>query len=148
MDSGLRLLPVLVWGPCELHFYLGRSGGFHTSIARSSRSPFDVPKNTRPSWTKAVRPAGHSSPSSAQVSQPELQSKLGSGADPFFVLLCCGWGCPHECRHGQEQRLGSSIVPQFGGTGLGQFLSGCALWLTMHFSIVRHLILPTVAEGK
>lgn len=38
--SPAACLHLLVWGPCELHFYLGGSGGIYTSIAKSSCSPF------------------------------------------------------------------------------------------------------------
>ena len=77
---------------------------------------FDVPKNII--WYQDYATRKSVLTSSAQMLQPELEGKLGSSADPLFVLLCCGWGCPHECGHGQDQRLGSSIVLQFGCTGL------------------------------
>lgn len=49
------------------------------------------------------------SPLPAQVLQPEPESKLGSGADPLFVL-CCGWCRLQQCGHGHSHRSGSSIL--------------------------------------
>lgn len=71
---------------------------------------------------------------------PALTLSLSPSAVVGVVLMSVGMG---RSRGWVPPSPLSSVALDY-----DSFCPGCALWLTMNFSILSHLILPTIAEGK